>query len=165
MNGRGWIYASIAAFIIAFVAVWYDYNRKKKMDGFRHFTFSEFDQPGLPGSGRTHMSVAFIQKLDDARERAGVPFIITSGYRSPAYNATLANAVADSAHTKGLAADIAAVGPMRLTVARALYKAGIRRFGFGSTFVHADVDASKPQNVVWGYSGNPAPYTLAQIAA
>jgi hypothetical protein len=46
-------------------------------------------------------------KLDMAREKAGVPFVITSGLRTPAQNACIHGAVADSAHLSGLAVDLA----------------------------------------------------------
>ena len=74
---------------------------------FKHFSYSEFDSPDLPGSGKTKMSTEFIHKLDRIRERAGFPFIITSGYRTDSHNAAVGG-VSNSSHKKGLAVDISA---------------------------------------------------------
>ena len=46
------------------------------------FTYEEFDSPDVPGSGH-QMREEFLDKLDQAREIAGVPFRINSGMRSP----------------------------------------------------------------------------------
>ncbi len=46
-------------------------------------------------------------RLDMARDKAGVPFTITCGLRTPDSNACLHGAVADSAHLTGLAVDLA----------------------------------------------------------
>ena len=42
----------------------------------RYFDLMEFDSPDLPGSGE-FMSQDFLDLLEKARERAGVPFVIT----------------------------------------------------------------------------------------
>ena len=46
-----------------------------------YFTLSEFDSPDLPNSG-VNMDSQFLTKLETAREYAGIPFRITSGYRT-----------------------------------------------------------------------------------
>lgn len=145
----------------------------RKVD-FKYFNYTEFDSPAtqaqkddsnvrtyynalrlkyyLTDSAKNNMNAAFIRRLDDARAIAGVPFFITSGYRTPEYNATLADAVSDSAHTKGLAADIAApTEAIRKKIISALIAAGFRRIGEGATFVHVDDDRTKPQNAYWNY--------------
>ena len=70
-----------------------------------YFTLSEFDSPDLPNSG-VNMDRDFLAKLEIAREYAGTPFRITSGYRTAERNKQVGG-VPDSAHTKGHAADIA----------------------------------------------------------
>jgi uncharacterized protein YcbK (DUF882 family) len=56
----------------------------------RHFTPEEFKQPLL-------MGWEFVRWLDALRERAGVPMVITSSYRSPERNEAVGGAT-DSAH-------------------------------------------------------------------
>lgn len=76
----------------AFIATLKPELPKKK---YKHFTEEEV-------VGLTH---DFILKLDQAREIAGIPFAITSGYRSQAKNKAVGG-VPNSLHTKGLAVDI-----------------------------------------------------------
>jgi len=130
---------------------------------YNYFTLSEFDSPDAPGSG-AKMSPAFVQKLDAIRKEVGSPLTITSGYRTPAYNSTLKNSVPNSAHTKGLAADIAApTTTLKVKIAKAAIKQGINRIGWGNSYIHLDIDRSKPQNAAWGYNGNPPLYTISQL--
>lgn len=79
----------------------------------RHFQIREFDSPDAPGSGGA-MKIRFLQMLDEAREQAGIPFIVNSGYRTPAHNAAVGG-VPNSAHLHGWAADISARTPAQKT--------------------------------------------------
>ncbi len=98
----------------------------------------------------------FIVKLEKARSIAGIAFIITSGYRSPEKNESLLGAVADSAHTKGLAVDLRVTSSRQAAlVLDAAKAAGITRRGiyvnssFEPTHIHMDVDPDKISNVVF----------------
>jgi zinc D-Ala-D-Ala carboxypeptidase len=134
-----------------------------KPSNFRYFKLSEFDSPDAPGSGEKFMDRDFVALLDRIRHRAGIPFRILSGYRTPAHNAKV-KGVVNSAHIKGMAADIRALTTEdKKKIASAAAKEGIKRIGWGSTFIHLDNDPTKPQNVVWGYNGNKAPVTLEQL--
>lgn len=73
----------------------------------RYFTYGEFDQRGLPGSGTTHMDRDFLNNLDALRHKCKFPFVVTSGYRSPEYNNEVSSSGLTGAHTTGKAADIA----------------------------------------------------------
>ena len=89
--------------------------------------------------------------LDQARDIAGVPFVINSGIRSVERNAQVGGA-ADSAHISGHAVDIRCpTGRHRFLIVRALLEVGFTRLGIGKTFVHADTDQSKPNEVIWLY--------------
>jgi len=89
--------------------------------------------------------------LDDARHKAGIPFVITSGYRCPSHNRAVGG-VANSAHTKGLAADIACSDERsRGYIIGALYEASFNRIGIHPDFIHVDDDDSKSADVVWLY--------------
>lgn len=88
-------------------------------------------------------------KLDTARAVAGIPFKITSGLRSCDAN-TAAMGVEGSSHISGKAVDLAVEdGADRFLIVRGLLAAGFVRIGAYDRHVHADVDASKPQNVLW----------------
>lgn len=92
-----------------------------------------------------------VDKLDEAREIAGVPFKITSGFRSKEQNKK-AGGVEDSAHLSGYAVDIACTSDInRYKIQTALLKVGFNRLGIGETFIHADIDPNKPANVIWHY--------------
>jgi hypothetical protein len=84
-------------------------------------------------------------KLDRAREYFGAPITITSGYRSPEHNAEIGG-VKDSAHTKGMAADLRrpADPEMCEKLAWALGRAGFDRIGRETRHYHVDTDKSKP---------------------
>ena len=119
-----------------------------------HFETQEFDSPDLPNSG-INMDNAFLQMLNDARGIAGIPFNITSGYRTKKYNEDLLKrgykASKNSSHLVGKAADISVQsGNERYIIINALIKAGFRRLGVAKTFIHCDNDESKP-NSVWTY--------------
>ena len=116
----------------------------------RYFSLDEFDSPDLPGSGE-FMNQDFIDLLDKARERAGVPFRITSGYRSEQHNKDVGG-VKNSSHRYGLAADISCVNSARrFLIIEALLYVGFTRIGVADTFIHVDLSIDKPQNLIWTY--------------
>lgn len=93
----------------------------------------------------------FKHKLNAAREEAGVPFRITSGYRCDEYNRQI-NGSETSSHLKGLAVDIDVTRPRaRYVILVALIRVGFNRIGIGSDFIHVDDDTSKPRELVWVY--------------
>lgn len=121
----------------------------------KYFTFKEFDSPDEPGSGK-HMDRDFLDMLDTAREEAGIPFKITSGFRTQAYNKDLQKrgyqASTNSAHLKGCAADIACGNSQKRSImVRALVNVGFTRLGISKTFIHVDNDSSKT-NAIWLYA-------------
>ena len=114
------------------------------------FTAGEFASPDNPNSGY-EMDSTFIYMLDSARTIAGVPFEINSGYRSSQHN-RFVGGVDNSAHTKGLAADIKVRnGRERSAVVRSLLAVGFTRIGVAKGFVHVDIDSTKVDNVIWTY--------------
>ena len=97
-----------------------------------------------------NMNVDFLAKLDEAREFAGIPFIINSAYRSPSHPESIKNPT--SSHIKGLAVDISAKDSItRFKVLDALMAVGFTRIGIAGTFIHVDLDYDKSQNVIWTY--------------
>lgn len=87
--------------------------------------------------------------LDHARGLAKIPFVITSGARTPEQNSA-AGGVQHSAHERGLAVDIACTGShARMRIVAAAIKAGFRRIGAYDRHVHLDCDETLPQEVLW----------------
>ena len=126
----------------------------------KHFELEEFrcgntvDGISLPCphcGGQSPMKVDFLDMLDACREYAGVPFVITSGYRCEKKN-TLIGGVYNSAHTKGMAADIRATdATTRYAIVEAAFKVGFTRIGVAKSFIHLDNDHTKPQELIWTY--------------
>ena len=75
---------------------------------------------------------------------------VNSGFRCVPYNAKIGG-VPGSAHTIGLAIDASCEsGWQRLMLIRTLIANGIHRIGIGKTFVHFDIDETKPKSI-WLY--------------
>mgnify|MGYP006253469129 FL=1 len=119
-----------------------------------HFETHEFDCPNLPNSG-INMDSSFLQMLNDARSIAGIPFKITSGYRSVAHNKKIGG-VQNSSHLIGKACDISIKsGQERYIILNALIQAGFRRLGVAKSFIHADNDSLEQggtkNSSIWTY--------------
>jgi uncharacterized protein YcbK (DUF882 family) len=115
-----------------------------------HFTHSEFDSPDQKGSGK-NMKRSFLNMLDDAREIAGVPFIVNSGWRTTEHNED-AGGKSGSSHLKGYAVDLKATDSRtRFIILHALIAVGFTRIGIGKTFIHVDNDPNKDKQVTWLY--------------
>lgn len=114
---------------------------------FQHFKLEEFE---CPCCGLSEMCIDFIEELDKAREEADISFVITSGYRCAKHNEEVGGKE-NSAHTYGLAADIAVnSSATRYKLLQALLPR-FRRIGIAKTFIHVDDDYTKPQEVCWLY--------------
>lgn len=97
-----------------------------------------------------NMNKDFLFVLDEAREFAGIPFVINSAYRSPNHPLSIKNP--SSSHIKGLAVDIKATdNATRFKIVEALISVGFTRIGIADTFVHVDLDFDKRQNIIWTY--------------
>lgn len=89
-----------------------------------------------------NLQVPLVEMLDKARGIAGVPFKITSGFRTPEQNKA-AGGVANSAHLRGLAADIATTTTTRQNIMRGLLNCGIPVFTEDAVaHIHVDIDAT-----------------------
>ena len=90
-----------------------------------------------------------VSMLDEAREIAGVPFIITSGFRNSIKNKEVGG-VENSAHLSGLAVDIQCLDSAdRFDILRGLLGAKFQRIGVYNNHIHADIDYSKPFPVLF----------------
>jgi zinc D-Ala-D-Ala carboxypeptidase len=118
----------------------------------KYFELSEFESPDEQGYSGKKMNFDFLEQLDKARGIAGIPFRITSGYRSEKWNLKVGGRWGSS-HKKGLAVDIHIVGSReRCLIIKSLLEVGITRIGISKTFIHCDVDKQKDQDVMWLYN-------------
>ena len=122
----------------------------------KYFNYEEFDSPdeigsGLPTTDGGKMNVNFLHKLDEARAISGVPYKITSGYRTSKHNAKVGGRVGSS-HLKGVAVDIKCNNSSdRARILKGLFTVGLgRRVGIASNFIHVDADYDKP-SAIWLY--------------
>ena len=109
------------------------------------------------GCGFDKMKQTFVDKLDYARGRARVPFIVNSAARCEQHNKDergkedsehLAN---EDGYAEGV--DISTTNStVRWKVVTSAIAAGIRRIGIGDDFVHlGDGMSHKPHPVMWTY--------------
>lgn len=93
----------------------------------------------------------FRDKLNQAREIAGVPFVLNSAFRCPEHNFDVGGSDTSS-HMAGVAVDIKCdQSRERYLILNALFAVGFNRIGIGKTFIHVDDDLTKPAGVVWLY--------------
>lgn len=111
----------------------------------QYFVPSEFECKC--GCGENRIVPELIELLYSARLVADIPFQITSGYRCQTHNERVGG-VSGSAHTQGMAADIytPTMGARR-KILEGLLLAGFTRVGIASTFIHCDVDQTRPRGV------------------
>ena len=119
----------------------------------KYFSPSEFKRC-TPSCSIEQMDPAFLSKLDQVREVAGIPLVLNSAYRSQEWEAQHGRA-GTSAHCQGRAVDIRCNSyANRYRIVRAALACGIRRIGIAKTYVHLDASPSHQQNVIWDYYGN-----------
>lgn len=113
------------------------------MSNWRHFTRDEFKCRGTDCcGGANHIVDAFVDRLDELRERCGFTFPVSSGYRCPIHNQRVSGTGPRGPHTTGMACDIAVAGERahRLVseaLAMGFTGIGVNQKGSGR-FVHLD---------------------------
>ncbi len=116
-----------------------------------HFSPEEFRCRCGCGLGIEQMRPELLERLEAARDKAAIPFRITSAIRCPAHNRAVGG-VPTSAHLYGWAVDIACTtSGERYRMVSALIEAGFIRLGIARSFIHADCDPTKPARVIWLY--------------
>ena len=112
----------------------------------KHFKLSEFS---CPCCGDNKMNPSSMERIDKAREIAGVHFVINSAKRCDKHNRDVGGED-DGAHELGFAFDIKCkTSQDRFKILSSLIKAGFTRIGVYPTFIHADDCPILPQKVVW----------------
>lgn len=119
--------------------------------------FTEDEMRCKCGCGKCHMGPTFMQMLDAARGFAGIPFVVTSGYRCEKHDdeeAAQVHKAPSRNHTTGEAVDIDAKnGQDLMIILTALIQVGFRRIGVNLTsfWLHADKVPGKTTPCIWGY--------------
>jgi zinc D-Ala-D-Ala carboxypeptidase len=95
------------------------------------------------------LDLGLVQMLDRARQYAEIPFIITSGYRSPEYEIGKGRSE-NGPHTTRKAVDLKCTNSReRFLILKALFYTGFLRIGDEKDHIHADICNNKDINVVW----------------
>lgn len=103
----------------------------------------------------------FMDILVTVREEAGFPFIVSSAYRCPEYNALVSNGSLDGPHVRGVAVDILVRGEHALRLIVIGQKHGMTGFGikqhgnYNNRFLHLDTlsrEEGFQRPFVWTYS-------------
>jgi zinc D-Ala-D-Ala carboxypeptidase len=116
--------------IIAQIAVLMGQIKDRK----KYKNFSELEVKGLDHD--------FVVLLDKARDIAGIPFVINSGFRTPEHNKNVGG-VANSSHLSGKAVDLKAINDEeQWLIVNALMKLNIQRITVytESNHIHCDMD-------------------------
>ena len=90
------------------------------------------------GSYQVTLKRDLLEKLQQLRDLADKPVIITSGYRNPAYNLKVGGSPT-SRHLRGEAADIQVPDLSPNQVAELAEQVGFNGIGVYDTFTHVDV--------------------------
>jgi hypothetical protein len=121
----------------------------------KYFTFDEIK---CPCCGDYYIDKHFYDRLDEAREKADIPFVITSGCRCEKHNKEVGGKP-NSSHLFNRDADLLSKAVdikvessrERCIILQALIETGFNRIGIGKDFIHVDYDREKPQCVIWHY--------------
>lgn len=117
---------------------------------YKYFNQSDFDICN-PKCTIDQMYEKMMRKLDSARELAGIPFVLTSAFRSVAHDKAKGRS-GNSSHTRGLAVDVAAItGHQKFKIVEAALRVGFTRIGIHAKFIHLDIDDSLPNPTIWLY--------------
>lgn len=116
----------------------------------KYFKEREFELC-TPSCSLQDMKQSAMSKLDTAREIAGIPFVLSSAYRSSDHDRDRGRS-GTGAHTLGRAIDIRCnTDRNRFLLISSLLKAGFTRIGIAKTFIHADDSPGHTQDISWMY--------------
>lgn len=117
-------------------------------EALRYFSPDEFARC-VPPCEMGDMHPETMRRLAFAREMAGIPFVLTSAFRTVEHERSRGRN-GKSAHTLGRAVDIrCADGRARFEMVKALLSAGFPRIGIYRRWIHADDSPDHPRRVVW----------------
>ena len=121
----------------------------------KYFTLEEF---ACRHCGENRIQLPWVDELDQLRDQAGFPFIISSGYRCPVHNQAVSSTGPNGPHTTGWATDIRVDRARAHRLLGLALQAGIPGIGVqqkgSSRFIHLDrlpIDTRHPRPTVWSY--------------
>jgi uncharacterized protein YcbK (DUF882 family) len=111
------------------------------------------------GTGRLIVDRDFMDRLQTLRDLLGFALPVTSGYRTPDYNAQVSTTGHAGPHTTGRAADIAIYGERGFLLLARVKKLGFTGLGVKQhgphvlRFIHLDdlADGDRPRPTIWSY--------------
>jgi uncharacterized protein YcbK (DUF882 family) len=106
----------------------------------KNFSLHEFECKD--GSNLVKIDEELIEKLQQLRDRIGLPITVHSGYRTPEHNKKVGGSP-NSQHLEGKAADISVKGWTPKKLAELTEIVGFNGIGIYETFVHVDVRGKK----------------------
>jgi hypothetical protein len=116
--------------------------------------FTNEETKGLKDDFMRKVVAARRKTIDLDPDHKGIPFRVSSGYRSPGENKSVIGAVPDSSHIKGLALDCRVYSSREVSIIiQACYACGIDRIGvyvdsnWQPTHLHMDCDPEKSSDV------------------
>lgn len=116
-----------------------------------HYFKDEEFEACSPSCKREQINDGSLARLDLARNEAGIPFVLSSAYRSPAWDISKGRS-GKGAHTEGRAFDVLCRDSRsRFRIIRAALAVGFTRIGVASTFIHLDDSSNLTQEVIWTY--------------
>lgn len=126
-------------------------------EGYLSENFSRAEMECKCGCGTCNVSERLLTMLERLRHQLGRPIHINSGCRCPKHNAAVGG-VPDSAHV-ATATEPCEAADLRiesgheafLMLDQIMLYALFTRVGVGKGLIHVDVDAAKPQSVIWIY--------------
>lgn len=105
----------------------------------------------VPKCELSDLNPRFVETLILAQRMCGIPFTITSAYRSQAYERSKGRK-GTSSHCLGLAVDVSAIDShTRYKVLLGAALAGVPRIGVGKRFLHLDIDETKAHPIIFHY--------------
>ena len=113
-------------------------------DNFSNYEFR------CPCCEESEIDFGFVDRLQLVRDSVGHSMTINSGYRCYNHNRDVGG-VDDSAHRKGLAADIRCSSSSERMLFLSIFPEFFNRIGIASNFIHVDIDESKAPDVLWLY--------------
>ncbi len=104
----------------------------------RYFSEAEFKKC-TPSCSIEDMEQDFLDLMDDVRRKAGIPLLMSSAYRSSAWDLKKGRS-GDGAHTYGIAVDfVCNSSETRRKILKACFECGVTRIGVSGSFIHIDM--------------------------